>query len=92
MKDVWERVEGLEVMVDCLKEKSELFDRLIPILMEYNKLRDEERDFVDSRPGRDSWSEDIRKEHDELLEDIARKRNAIGDILREVECDQSLRF
>lgn len=92
MKDIWERLENLEITASCLEEKSELLDKLIPILVEYNKLRDEEWDFEDNHPGRAFWSEDIQKEHDELLEEISQKRIAIRDILREAACDQTLQF
>ena len=53
MKDVWERVEDLEAIVDDLHEKSEEFDKLIPVLLEYNRLRDEEWEFEDAHGNRD---------------------------------------
>lgn len=92
MKDVWERVEDLEDVVDDLHEKSELFDKLIPILLEYNRLRDEEWDFEEKHPNRDFWDTEVMKEHDELLEDIGEKRAAIRDILRETTGDPNLKF
>ena len=92
MKDVWERVEGLEAIVDDLHEKSEEFDKLIPILLEYNRLRDEEWDFEERKGNRDMWNYDVMEEHDKLLEDIASKRAEIRDILRKVTYDPNLQF
>ena len=92
MKDVWERVEDLEAIVDDLHEKSEEFDKLIPILLEYNRLRDEEWDFEDAHGNRDFWDDETNKEHDELLADISAKRAEIRDILRKVTGDPNLQF
>ena len=92
MKDVWERVEGLEAIVDDLHEKSEEFDKLIPILLEYNRLRDEEWAFEERKGNRDMWDSDDIEEHGELLEDIVAKRGEIQDILRKVTGDPNLQF
>jgi hypothetical protein len=92
MKDVWERVEGLEAIVDDLHEKSEEFDKLIPILLEYNRLRDEEWDFEERHGNRDMWDYDTIVEHDGLLADISAKRAEIRDILRKVTGDLNLQF
>lgn len=92
MKDVWERVEDLEAIVDDLHEKSEEFDKLIPVLLEYNRLRDEEWEFEDAHGNRDFWDDEVNKEHDELLADISAKRAEIRDILRKVTGDPNLQF
>ena len=92
MKDVWERVEDLEAIVDDLHEKSEEFDKLIPILLEYNRLRDEEWDFEDAHGNRDFWDDETNKEHDELLAAIGKKRAEVESHLREITGNPDLKF
>lgn len=92
MKDVWERVEGLEALVDDLHEKSEVFDKLIPILLEYNRLRDEEWDFEERHGNRDFWDAEVNKEHDELLDSIMDKRREVETYLQIITGNPNLKF
>ena len=45
----------------------------VPLLMEYNRLRDEEWEFEDKHGNRDFWDDETNKEHDELLDSIMEK-------------------
>lgn len=92
MKDIWERVEDLEVLEDSLEEKSEFLDKLIPLIIEYNKLRDEEWDFEEKHPHRDFWDSEVIEAHDKLLNEIMEKRGEVQSLLRTITGDNGLKF
>lgn len=75
--------------VDCAADLKELMDAI----MEYNSDRDAEWDFVDDH-GLDAcgWTEEQAEEHDQILADIAKKREWIQGILRRVTGDVTLEF
>lgn len=75
--------------VDCAADLKELMDAV----MEYNSDRDAEWDFVDDH-GLDAsgWTEEQAEEHDQILADIAKKREWIQGILRRVTGDVTLEF
>lgn len=79
-------------MKDIYEKKAEALDKLIPALLEYNSLRDQEWEFEDRAGDRDMWDEDDMAEHDELLDDISAKRAEIQGILREVTGNPNLNF
>ena len=79
-------------MKDIYEKKAEALDKLIPALLEYNSLRDQEWEFEDRAGDRDMWDEDDIAEHDELLDDISAKRAEIRDILREATGNPNLNF
>ena len=79
-------------MKDINEKKAEALDKLIPALLAYNDLRDQEWEFEDRAGDRDMWDKDDIEEHDELLDDISAKRGEIREILREVTGNPNLNF
>lgn len=64
----------------------------VPILLEYNRLRDEEWEFEDAHGNRDFWDDEVNKEHDELLEAIEKKRVEVENYLRIIAENPNLKF
>ena len=64
----------------------------VPLLLEYNRLRDEEWEFEDAHGNRDFWDDEVNKEHDELLEAIGKKRAEVETYLREITGNPNLKF
>ena len=64
----------------------------VPLLLEYNRLRDEEWDFEDKHGNRDMWDEDVCNEHDELLDSIMEKRREVENYLRIITGNPDLSF
>jgi hypothetical protein len=64
----------------------------VPLLMEYNRLRDEEWDFEDKHGNRDMWDDEVNKEHDELLDKIMEKRREVENYLRIITENPDLKF
>ena len=64
----------------------------VPLLLEYNRLRDEEWEFEDAHGNRDFWDEGVNKEHDELLDAIVEKRAEVENYLRIIAENPSLKF
>ena len=66
---------------------------LIDVILEYNHDRDLEWDFVDKH-GLDGtlWTAEQEEEHGLILADIARNRERIRDIIRNVTGDNTIEF
>ena len=64
----------------------------VPLLLEYNRLRDEEWEFEDAHGNRDFWDDEVNKEHDELLDAIGKKRAEVENYLRIIAENPSLKF
>jgi len=64
----------------------------VPLLLEYNRLRDEEWEFEDAHGNRDFWDDEVNKEHDELLEAIGKKRTEVENYLRIIMGNPELKF
>ena len=64
----------------------------VPLLLEYNRLRDEEWEFEDAHGNRDFWDDEVNKEHDELLDSIGKKRAEVENYLRIIAENPSLEF
>ena len=64
----------------------------VPLLLEYNRFRDEEWEFEDAHGNRDFWDDEVNKEHDELLAAIGKKRAEVENYLRIITGNPNLRF
>lgn len=64
----------------------------VPLLLEYNRLRDEEWDFEVEHGNRDFWDEETCSQHSDLLLSILKKRREVENYLRIITENTELKF
>lgn len=89
LEDAMKRVKGCRS--GSARTSREILDELAKKVVELEELRDSEWDFAEKN-GHDSafWSEDAEKEHDEILDDIRKCREAVSVLVREATGDDSI--
>ena len=64
----------------------------VPLLLEYNSLRDEEWDFEEKHGNRDFWDKETNEEHEDLLKEIGEKRKEVRTYLQIIMGNPNLKF
>lgn len=90
--------EGEEAAVICVelysakeskrRADSEILVDLIAAMREYDSLRDHEWYFEVDHRNRDTWDDNVRDEHDELLKDIVNARKKVDRLIAEAKDDK----
>ena len=62
------------------------------IVYNYDKLRDEELDFLDAHPERRMWDEEMEEEYNNLLKDISDNWDKIRVFFKEIDADKYFTF
>ena len=62
------------------------------IVYNYDKLRDEELDFLDAHPERRMWDEEMEEEYNNLLTDISDNWDKIRVFFKEIDADKYFTF
>ena len=62
------------------------------VVYNYDKLRDEELDFLDEHPERGMWDEEMEEEYDNLLKDISDNWDKIRVFFKEIDADKYFTF
>ena len=58
------------------------------VVYNYDKLRDEELDFLDAHPERRMWDEEMEDEYNNLLKDISDNWDKIRVFFKEIDADK----
>ena len=62
------------------------------VVYNYDKLRDEELDFLDAHPERRMWDEEMEDEYNNLLKDISDNWDKIRVFFKEIDADKYFTF
>ena len=62
------------------------------IVYNYDKLRDEELDFLDAHPERRMWDEEMEEEYNNLLKDISDNWDKIRGFFKEIDAKKYFTF
>ena len=62
------------------------------VVHNYDKLRDEELDFLDAHPERRMWDEEMEEEYDNLLKYISDNWDKIRVFFKEIDADKYFTF
>lgn len=58
----------------------------------YDKLRDEELQFLDDHPNREMWDDEQEEEYDQLLKDISDNWDKVRVFFKEIDADKYFTF
>ena len=62
------------------------------VVYNYDRLRDEELDFLDAHPERRMWDEEMEEEYNNLLKDISDNWDKIRVFFKEIDADKYFTF